>query len=126
MSLVGQVDWYFQVTVCARETCGMATAAAPVMAAPARNLRRVAHLGVSDCSVLMGIALLGSLWFPGGILGAACDMNRPDRFPIPVGQVVRGDIAPHKARIVSPHPMDHSGSSVQQSLRECKLDNAYG
>src|SRR5262245_1737857 len=44
MSLVGQVDWYFQVTVCARETCGMATvavAAAPAAKAPDfRNFRR--------------------------------------------------------------------------------------
>src|SRR5262245_3089739 len=58
MSLVGQVDWYFQVTVCARDTCGIATAAAPVGAAPARNLRRVADLDVRDCSLAMGIALL--------------------------------------------------------------------
>ena len=45
MSLVGQVDWYFQVTVCARPTCGMATVptvAAPAASAPVfRNLRRV-------------------------------------------------------------------------------------
>src|SRR5437667_5458671 len=67
MSLVGQVDWYFQVTVCARETCGMATAAAPVKAAPARNLRRVAGLDLRDCSVVMGIALLRFLEFVGDL-----------------------------------------------------------
>src|SRR5262245_21822915 len=59
MSLVGQVEWYFQVTVCARETCGMATAAAPVMAAPATNLRRVVDLDMRDGWTLMGIPSLG-------------------------------------------------------------------
>ncbi len=68
MSLVGQVDWNFQVTVCARDTCGIATAAAPVSAAPARNLRREVDLDVRDASVVMGIALLGlklaAFWGP--------------------------------------------------------------
>src|SRR5215211_7654933 len=41
MSLVGQVDWYFQVTVCACDTCGIAIVAAPVAPAASRNLRRV-------------------------------------------------------------------------------------
>src|SRR5215203_963638 len=40
MSLVGHVDWYFQVIVCARETCGMAIVAAPAVPAASRNLRR--------------------------------------------------------------------------------------
>jgi hypothetical protein len=35
------------------------------------------------------------------------DMNRPDRFPIPVPPVVGGDIASDKDRIVSPDFMDH-------------------
>src|SRR5438094_1038819 len=59
MSLVGQVDWYFQVTVCARETCGMATAAAPVAPAVSRNLRRVADFALLDLLVDMGVALPG-------------------------------------------------------------------
>src|SRR5262245_47956099 len=52
MSLVGQVDWYFQVTVCARETCGIATvavAAAPAAKAPDfSNFRRE-----KDCASLL-------------------------------------------------------------------------
>src|SRR5438105_8357892 len=59
MSLVGQVDWYFQVTVCARETCGMAIAAAPVAPAVRTNLRRVVDLEVADLLVDMGVALPG-------------------------------------------------------------------
>src|SRR5262245_2402898 len=53
MSLVGQVDWYFQVTVWARETCGMATAAAPVAPAARMNLRRDVVLDVRDLSMLI-------------------------------------------------------------------------
>src|SRR5262249_53332239 len=107
MSLVGQVDWYFQVTVCARETCGMATAAAPVMAAPARNLRRVADFGVRDCSVVIGHSLLGSLEFPGGILGAAWVYEPSGPVPYSAGLVVGGDVASDKDRIVSSDFMDH-------------------
>jgi hypothetical protein len=55
----------------------------------------------------LGIALLGSLEFLRGILGAAWDTNRPDRFPIPVALVVGRDIASDKDRIVSPDFMDH-------------------
>src|SRR4051794_25779138 len=40
ISFIGQVDWYFQIMVCARDTCGMATPA-PMKPAPARKLRRV-------------------------------------------------------------------------------------
>src|SRR6266508_3977739 len=117
MSLVGQVDWYFQVTVCARDTCGMATAA------PAGNLRRVAVLDTGDRSVLMGVALL---WLRRVCWRRSCaeplgDMNRPDRFPIPVRQVVRGDITAHKARIVSPR----DGASACGRGRNDGLDSAH-
>jgi len=73
-----------------------------VMAAPARNLRRVVDLDVRDRSVLMGMALLGFLKCLAAFLVPLGCMNRPDRVPIPVWQVVGGDIAAHKARIVSP------------------------
>src|SRR6185295_10122541 len=62
MSLVGQVDWYFHVTVCARETCGIATvavAAAPAARAPDfKNFRRE-----KDCASLLiwGLLLLPQL-----------------------------------------------------------------
>ena len=58
MSLVGQVDWYFQVTVCARETCGIAIVAAPVAPAASRNLRRVATFEFS-VFLVMSITLPG-------------------------------------------------------------------
>ena len=61
MSLVGQVDWYFQVMVCARETCGIATAAAPVAPAVSMNLRRVVDLDVVALSVDMRYALPGQV-----------------------------------------------------------------
>src|SRR5262249_25063921 len=92
--------------VCARDTCGMATAAAPVMAAPARNLRRVVDLDVRD-SAVMGNALLRLVNLPCGILlePLGC-MNRPDGFPIPVDPVVGRGMPLHKARIVSPRRLN--------------------
>ena len=45
MSLVGQVDWYFQVTVCARETCGMAMVAAPATRGAGKKLAARGRLG---------------------------------------------------------------------------------
>src|SRR2546428_548112 len=56
---IGQVDMYFQVTVCARETCGMAIAAAQVAPAVRTNLRRVVDLELADLLVDMGVALPG-------------------------------------------------------------------
>jgi hypothetical protein len=38
MSLVGQVDWYLNVAVCARDTCGMATVAAGAEACDLQEL----------------------------------------------------------------------------------------
>jgi hypothetical protein len=52
--LVGQVDWYFQVMVWARETCGIAMVAAPVAPAASKNLRRDEVLDVRVLSVDMG------------------------------------------------------------------------
>ena len=49
MSVAGHEVCMRSVAVWARETCGIATAAAPVMAAPARNLRRVVVL---DCELI--------------------------------------------------------------------------
>src|SRR5262245_26656437 len=86
---------------CALTTLGAATVAAVATAAPFRNLRRVVAL--DSCSVAMGIALLGWINLPCGILGAAWVYEPSGRVPIPVVQVVGGAIAPHKARIVSPH-----------------------
>src|SRR5262245_46683733 len=57
MSFVGHVDWYFQVTVCARDTCGIAIVAAPVAPAASKNLRRVAAF--FSVFVVLGIALPG-------------------------------------------------------------------
>jgi len=56
---------------CALTTVGAATVATVAAAAPRKNLRRVADLDVRDCSVVMGIALLGFLELPRGLLGAA-------------------------------------------------------
>jgi hypothetical protein len=48
VALVGQVDWNFQVTVCARLTCGMAIAPAPARPATLRKLRRLARVFVAS------------------------------------------------------------------------------
>jgi hypothetical protein len=77
----------FRVAVWARDTCGMATAAAPVMVAPARNLRRVVDLDVRDRSVLMGMALLGFLKRLAAFLELLWCMNRPDRFLFRFGRL---------------------------------------
>src|SRR6266540_3277508 len=62
MSLLGQVDWYFQVIVCAHETCGMASVAAPVAPAASRNLRRdVSHLRAVMLVMLLGRPQGGSM-----------------------------------------------------------------
>jgi hypothetical protein len=53
---------------CALTTVGAATVAAVAAAAPLKNFRRVADLDVRDGSVVMGMALLGFLELPRGLL----------------------------------------------------------
>jgi hypothetical protein len=64
MSVAGHEVCIFNVTVCARDTCGIATAAAPVTAAPVRNLRRdVVFCEWFAMSALVSLLQLAS-WSP--------------------------------------------------------------
>src|SRR3990172_541215 len=54
MSVAGHEVCILSVTVCARETCGMAMVATPATAAPPRNLRRVAAVD----SLFLAISLI--------------------------------------------------------------------
>src|SRR5262245_43286931 len=65
---------------CALTTLGATTVAAVATAAPLRNLRRVAASDL-NCSVVMGIALLGLVNLPRGILGAAWVYEPSGRVP---------------------------------------------
>src|SRR5882762_3779025 len=95
MSFDGHVLWKrMLIGPCALTTVGAATVATVAAAAPRKNLRRVADLDVRDCSVVMGIALLGFLELPRGLLGAAWCMNHRDGFPIPARRSLYGLIPP--------------------------------
>ena len=84
MSVAGHDVCIFSVAVCARDTCGIAIAAAPVHGRAGRNLRRVVVL-VSD--LLMGMS--SSLVEAGLALArAAAVINRPADVGIPAISVV--------------------------------------
>src|SRR5439155_24062616 len=83
MSLVGQVDWYFQVIVCARDTCGMAIVAAPVAAVASKNLRRP----ILYLVLLMWVPSLGSVCFVRGwqfVAQRGCRWHNVDRIMLQV------------------------------------------
>src|SRR5262245_11692804 len=99
MSLVGHVDWYFHVTVCARETWGIATVAAPVAPAASMNLRRVAVWDERDLSVDMGEALPGRHDALRVVIGEENHRSWP---PIPAGcHSLDGLLAFHKSRFAA-------------------------
>src|SRR5262249_25164068 len=78
-------------------TLGAAAAAAPVKAAPARNLRRLVDLDVRDGSVVMCRALLGVGVFAGDVLGPPDLLTTGTGCLFRLKQVVRGGPAQHKA-----------------------------
>src|SRR5712692_5376844 len=83
----------------------MAIAAAPVNAAPARNLRRVVGLDVRLRLVIIGFALLGFLRFPCGLLGAAWDKLAGKVFAS--GRPFFYGVTSSHTRLELPHPVVH-------------------
>src|SRR6267378_2219721 len=128
MSFDGHVLWKrMLIGPCALTTVGATTVAAVTAAAPRRNLRRVADLDVLDCSVVMGIALLG---FPGvssRLLGAAWVYEPP-------GQVLYSGSAGCTAGygftqgsncLARYRPLPAAGPA-SKTRRKCKLGHVRG
>src|SRR5712671_4691636 len=86
---------------CALTTVGATTVAAVTAAAPRKNFRRVADLDVRDCSVVMGMALLGFPRVSSRHSWSRLGYQPSGQVPYSGTQVVGRGRASHKVRIVS-------------------------
>src|SRR5918994_6117673 len=81
MSVAGQEPCIFQVAVCARDICGIATAAAPATPAPTRNLRR--FVIVFDLSDFIGSSSRSAeRWQNDGRLSVRLACRKPALFVV--------------------------------------------